>query len=207
MGNKKMKWQEDLVLDIRTNNKTKDNADYPWNAHPKNYDGRIEFTDCNRDSLLEYFMKIRDTCSAILEIGVCRNGLESSTHVFLNNKLEDTYYVGIDLDNKSYLNNEEKRIHTIQSNSSNVEDNIKICQNLGIEYFDFIFIDGWHSINQVLTDWEYTKWLSPKGIVGFHDVSIHPGPHAFIASLNRFNWHVVPNTCPNDWGIGFAWKK
>jgi len=73
--------------------------------------------------------------------------------------------------------------------------------------FDFIFIDGWHSINQVLADWEYTNLLTDGGIVGFHDTSCHPGPHNFIKSLDKSKWDVIENCCPQDWGIGFARKK
>jgi len=202
-----MQWEKDLVKDIRTFNGGFDDLDWPQMTHPLNYDWSVEFTQCNRDRLLEYFSKVKGKCQAILEIGVCRNALDSSTYVFLNNKSEKTFYVGIDLEDKLYLNNESQRIHTIQSNSSNVEQNMKICENLGIKQFDFIFIDGWHSINQVLMDWEYTKYLSPNGIVGFHDTSIHPGPYAFVESLNRDLWNVDANVCPNDFGIGFAWRK
>jgi len=205
MGNK-MKWEQDLVVDIRTLDKEYDNADTPQIEHPNDYQG-LEFTECNRKSLLDQFMKIRNNCKSILEIGVCRNGQDSSTYIFLNNKLDETYYVGIDLDKKQFLNNIGKKIHTIISNSSNIEENIKIFKEIGVEDFDFIFIDGWHSINQVLIDWAYTKLLSPNGIVGFHDTSCHPGPYNFIRALNTEKWHVVPNLCPNDWGIGFAWLK
>lgn len=199
-----MKWQQDLIRDIRTHTGF-DNIDGAL-PHPSGYDGRQEFSDCNRQNLLDYFLRVKDQCRAILEIGVCRNGDSSSTHVFLQNKPDNCAYVGIDLDDKSFLNNSDKKIHTIQSNSSNIEDNYRTIAQLGITEFDFIFIDGWHSINQVLTDWEYTKWLSDHGIVGFHDVSCHPGPCYFIKALNTDLWTVVINTCPNDWGIGFAWK-
>lgn len=201
-----MKWELDLIKDIRTENLAYNDQDLNF-LHPLHYHGQVEFTEANKNSLLEYFLKIRDNCKAILEIGVCRNGQDSSTYIFLNNKLDTTKYVGIDLEDKSFLNNTEKNIHTIRDNSSNIESNIEKIKSLEIDEFDFIFIDGWHSINQVLTDWEYTNLLSNKGIVGFHDVSCHPGPHAFINSINMMKWNVITNTCPEDWGIGFVWPK
>jgi predicted O-methyltransferase YrrM len=73
--------------------------------------------------------------------------------------------------------------------------------------FDFIFIDGWHSINQVLRDWEYTNLLSDNGVVGFHDVSCHPGPKAFINALDATKWEILKNCCPKDWGVAFARKR
>lgn len=200
-----MKWEQDLIKDIRTGTSydDRDNGD----PHPRSYNGAVEFTDCNRSSLEEYFKKIKSGCMAILEIGVCRNSSQSSTHVFLNNKRDDCAYVGIDLDDKSFLNNDAKRVYTIRNSSSDIYTNMEIMQRHGIDKFDFIFIDGWHSINQCLIDWEYTNWLSEGGIVGFHDVSCHPGPREFINALDTSKWNVVKNTCPDDWGIGFAWKK
>jgi hypothetical protein len=206
MGINQMIWEQDLVRDIRTGHRAYDDADGGL-PHPRGYDGRVEFSDCNRANLETYFGKVRDNCRAILEIGVCRNGSASSTHVFLNNKLLETVYVGIDLDDKSFLNDPAKNIHTIQNTSSDIEGNMAKIKALGVEQFDFIFIDGWHSINQVLIDWEYTQWLGPTGIVGFHDVSCHPGPNQFVKAMNIDKWTVIINTCPDDWGIGFAWKR
>ena len=136
-----MKWIADLTEDIRFNSHV-DDMDGGVFPHPQNYDGsRGEFTADNRDLLKEYFLHVKDHCTAILEIGVCRNNQDSSTHVFLQNKNPNTIYVGIDLDDKSFLNNTEQNIHTIKGSSSSVEENLKKIKELGIEQFDFIFID------------------------------------------------------------------
>lgn len=205
-----MKWEQDLIKDIRTNS-SKDDEDgnrlkivTRETRHVYPHD---EFTECNKNALLSKFLSIRDTCNAILEIGVCRNKEKSSTYVFLNNKLPQTKYVGIDIVDKKFLNDEEKNIYTIKASSSDKENNISKFKSLGIDKFDFIFIDGWHSINQVLRDWEYTELLSDHGIVAFHDTAEHPGPFLFIKNLNTDKWNVETNVCPDDWGIGFAWKK
>ena len=206
-----MKWEQDLTKDIRW-------PDGQNNDDDGNHAGRAirdhihqwpheEFSECNRNSLTNEFLKIKDECRAIVEIGVCRNGDASSTWCFLNNKKDNTIYVGVDLDDKSFLNNPEKNIYTIQANSSNVVDNLEKFKNIGITEIDFLFIDGLHSINQVLTDWEYTQILSSFGIVGFHDTSEHPGPNLFVKALNKDTWDVMENTCPGDWGIGFARRK
>jgi len=205
-----MKWEQDLVKDIRwpdgqNNDDDGNQAKRIIRDHPSHYP-HDEFSDCNRAALAEKFLSVKDRVTAILEIGVCRNGNNSSTYTFLNNKNDNTAYVGIDLNNKSFLNNQEKRIYTICGNSSNVDQNIETMKSHGITELDFIFIDGWHSINQVLIDWEYTKILSPNGIVAFHDVSEHPGPYLFTRNLNLDVWNV-DICCHNDWGIGFVWKK
>lgn len=210
-----MKWETDLVKDIRTHTEFDDeDGGVP---HPLGYGHYIdengyaiypeEVTDCNRQSLLQQFMRVRDKAKAILEIGIGRNAEKSFAYVFFNSKKKDTYYVGLDIDDRTFLNDPSKNIYTIRDDSSNYEQNLSRFKELGVEKFDFIFIDGWHSINQVLRDWEYTNLLADGGIVGFHDTSCHPGPNNFVNALDSEKWVVEKNMCPNDWGIGFAWKK
>jgi hypothetical protein len=173
-------------------------------------DGVAEFSECNREALKESFMSIKDTCKIILEIGVNRNEGRSSTSVFLNNKNDDTYYIGVDIEDKSYLNNPEKRIHTIMSGSQNVLDVMMGIQKItGIPLnevvIDYLFIDGWHSVHQVLVDWEYSRAVK-EGIIGFHDVNHHPGPKRFINKLNTERF-TIDKQCPLDWGIAFIRRK
>jgi len=201
-----MKWEQDLITDIRTGDPAADDNDHALDVLRK-YFIPIEVTDANRAAVTEQFLKVRDNCQSILEIGICRNDKDSFTHCFLNNKRDETVYVGIDLDDKTFLNNPEKNIYTIQNTSSDVDANIERMKSFGVEQFDFIFVDGWHSINQVLIDWEYTQLLGPNGIVGFHDVNEHPGPYLFVRALDTDKWNVITDACPDDWGVGFAWKK
>ena len=204
-----MKWEQDLIKDIRTGTVYDDQDTTDQRIPHPNPQGWPwpEVTAANRDAVKEQFLKVRDNCKAILEIGVCRNKEDSITHIFLDNKLDDTIYVGIDLDDKTFLNDSDKNIWTIQGSSSSVPEAMEIFKDLGITEFGFIFIDGWHSINQVLTDWEYTQILSPDGIVGLHDTSTHPGPHLFMKALNKDIWDVQENVCPYDHGVGFAIRK
>lgn len=199
-----MKWETDLIKDIRTGTEF-DDIDYP-SQHPLEYSG-LEITDCNRNALLEYFLKNKDNVESILEIGIGRNQDGSFAHIFFKNKNEDTKYIGIDIEDRSWLVDCGENIFTIEGDSSNYDENVEIFKMMGVEKFDFIFIDGWHSINQVLRDWEYTNLLADGGIVGFHDVTCHPGPYYFINSLDENKWNVEKNCCPGDWGIGFACKK
>ena len=205
-----MKWEEDLVKDVRTNSH-KDDEDGNQSGvvsrethHDYPHD---EFSECNRIQLLEKFLKVRDHAKAVLEIGVCRNEDKSSTHVFLQNKNPDTVYIGIDLQDKSFLHSLGPNIHTFVASSSEIDSNMDRARALGVEQFDFILIDGYHSINQVYRDWEYSRWLAPGGIVAFHDTAEHPGPFLFVRNLNTEKWNVEVNNCPGDWGIGFAWPK
>jgi hypothetical protein len=210
--NKVNKWRQDLIRDIRTGIDRLDNADSNWQANQdvvQREQPLLDDTECsqeNRRLLYEKFMKVQSKCLGIMEIGVCRNGDQSFTHIFLNNKRHSTVYVGIDMNDKSFLDNPDKNIYTIQNTSSDVKSNIEKMKAFGITQLDFIFIDGDHSINQVLIDWEYTQLLSPNGIVALHDVSAHPGPNLFIRNLNPNIWNTEI-LCPTDHGIGFIWKK
>jgi hypothetical protein len=205
-----MRWEHDLIRDIRTHSDF-DNADQN--------DGRIqvpagwswppaEVMDDNAEALRERFLRVRDQCPAVLEIGVNRiNNGPTTTGVILDNKHPDTIYVGIDLDDKSFLNDASKNIHTIRANSFSVQENIAKIKELGVTEFGFIFIDGWHSIHAVMIEWEYTALLAPHGIVGFHDTTQHPGPHYFVKALDKDIWNVEENVCPTNHGMGFAWRK
>lgn len=167
----------------------------------------IEITDCNLNALRDKFLEKKDNCNSILEIGVGRNGPRSFCHVFFENKNVDTKYVGIDVEDRSWIAKPEDNIFFLQADSSDYDNNIKIInEKFNVNSFDFIFIDGLHSVNQVLLDWEYTRNLSDGGIVGFHDTTKHPGPYLFIKSLNRKLWEVNENMCQDDFGIGFAKK-
>lgn len=198
-----MKWSLDLTRDIRTFTEF-DDVD---NGPPHPLGNHQEITDCNRYNLLSQFLKVRDNAKSILEIGVGRNEDKSFVHVFTKHKKKETVYIGLDIEDRSFLRDQENNIHTIQNNSSHYLENVNIFNQIGVNQFDFIFIDGWHSINQVLIDWEYTNLLSDGGIVGFHDTTCHPGPSAFVNALDRGKWEVIENCCPEDWGIGFARKK
>jgi hypothetical protein len=211
-----MKWKQDLVKDIRTFS-AYDDADWPPNSEKctleaYNAVNRIttspsykEVTTCNYLTAEQQIRSLKQ-CRAILEIGISRNGEGSITQAFLKNKPDSAIYVGIDIDDKSYLNNVEKNIYTIQNSSSDYEGNLKKIREFGVDQFDLIFIDGWHSVNQVLLDWEYTNLLSDDGIVGLHDINWHFGPKDFIAAVNTNLWNVE-RFCPDDWGVGFLSKK
>jgi hypothetical protein len=217
------KWRRDLVTDIRVGD-TRDDWDMNGGGFPSVPDRHIEVrhpTDgyivtmsaCNLHALQEQFMRVKHRCAAILEIGVNHNATPTpmtSTNMFLSMKHRETIYLGVDINDKSYLNNPGENVFTLQSDSGLISDVISYANTVGIRHFDFIFIDGWHSVNQVLREWEYTSWLGPNGIVGFHDTAVHPGPALFVKNLDRDKWNVLENSCGfahHDFGIGFAWQK
>ena len=202
-----MKWENDLVNDIRFGSVV-DDIDHPipeLGLKPSN--PPAEFTDANHSALQQAIDRCVNKPKTFLEIGVCRNGQHSSTHTIFKNLPSDGIYLGVDLDDKTFLDNKEKGISTIKTSSSNYEEVVSKLKSLGVDKLDFIFIDGWHSINQVLLDWEYTNLLSDGGVVALHDTTAHPGPFFFVKFLNRSIWEVYPNLCPNDHGLGYCLKN
>ena len=88
----------------------------------------------------------------IIEIGVSRNGDKSFTQAILSNKPDHIPYVGIDIDDKSYLNNKEKNIFTVRENSFNQLKIRNYIQSIGMKKISILFIDGWHSVNACIND-------------------------------------------------------
>jgi len=191
----------DFVKDFRRNDH--------WDDHEWPFNGKlaaVEFSECNKLHLAEKFSQIKDSAKAILEIGVCKNASDSSNYIFFKNKNQNTIYIGVDLLDKSFLNNKEQNIYTLQTDSSNYEFIMSECAKLGVFEFDFIFIDGYHSINQCIKDWKFVDNLSDHGIVGLHDTSNHPGPLALVENINKDKWNLEVY-CFDDNGIAFFTKK
>lgn len=143
----------------------------------------------------------------VMEIGVSRNGEGSFTRAMLDNKPDDIKYLGIDLDDKSYLNSIEKNIFTLKENSFNQESVRNYMKEIEMENISILFIDGWHSVNACINDWLYSDLLSDNGIVIFHDTNYHPGPRVIIESIDRTKFKVERYfTDEDDYGITIAYK-
>lgn len=193
-----------LNKDIRTFNQEFDDRDLPdfW------INSRREFSDCNQQSLKQEFLKVKDDTKVIVEIGVSRitsmqSYEQTSTSILLNSKNPDTLYLGIDIDDKSFLKG--PNVHTLQARSENYEVILNKFKELGIHKIDFLFVDGWHSINQVIDELWYVDFMKSGGVVGYHDTNFHPGPSNIINAL-RPDIFKVTKYCvsQNDWGVGFA---
>jgi hypothetical protein len=212
------RWVSDLKKDIRTFINNFDDIDSPFKIDThglvmtqvvKWIEPTAEFSKDNQNAL----RKAINQCvingirpKTFLEIGVHRNQQDSSTGIILENLPKDGIYLGIDLEDKSYLDDHENGIYTLRENSSNYSSVTNKLESIGITKLDFIFIDGWHSINQVCQDWEYVNLLRPGGVVAFHDVTYHMGPSNFIRNLDKSKWVVNENLCPQDYGLGYCYR-
>ena len=179
-------------------------SDSPEGWPGEGWDGR-EFSRCNQQELLRVMNTIKP--KAILEIGVSRlstNRYENtSTSVFLYSKTPDCIYIGVDVEDKSFLTGEN--VYTLQTDSANIEEVIDFSKSKGVTGFDVIFLDGWHSINQVMKEWEYRHHLNLGGVIGLHDTNRHPGPKYLLEQIDG-NWRVE-KCCLLDWGITFLYAN
>jgi hypothetical protein len=200
-----------LTQDIRIGHPEDNDKDF-INTFPNPFElvGNKEFSICNQAALTNEFVKVKDQTKVIVEIGVSRITYnqsydQTSTSIFLNHKCPDTLYLGIDIDDKTFLQGLGRNIFTLQSKSENYEVVKAKLDALRITQIDFLFVDGWHSINQVIDELWYVDFMKPGGVIGFHDTNYHPGPSRIIKNLNPDIFEVT-QYCEqqDDWGIGFA---
>jgi cephalosporin hydroxylase len=169
-----------------------------------------DFSANNRKYLKEHLLKVPNL-KCIVEIGVENNPDKNltSTATIITNK-GDAAYFGVDILDRKHLDNEENKVYTIQTSSLNVDEVMNLVRSKGYEEIDFLFIDGWHSIDMCEAEWNaYTPFLSKNGIVGFHDTNHHPGPRWLLENIDSTVWKLTnfPSDETKDFGIGFAWRR
>ena len=161
----------------------------------------------NNYFLMESLAK-KYTNKGIVEIGVNRNGAGSFTWALLNNKPKSTIYLGVDIDDKSSINNKDNNVYTIRANSFDQDKIRNYMKEIGLIEISLLFIDGWHSVNAVINDWKYSDLLSDDGIIVFHDTNFHPGPAIFLDAIDNTIYKVEKyfTDQPGDCGMGVAYR-
>ena len=162
-----------------------------------------EISDANKEALDDIIRKVN--VKNVIEIGIARNDARSFTTQLLYAK--KGIYCGIDIEDKTFLNDSLNRVYTIRANSHDQSTIRSYLNTIGLEKCSVLFIDGWHSVNTVINDWKYTDLLDDNGVVIFHDSNYHPGPHLIIEAIDRSMYRVV-KYCDGgfDWGISAAYK-
>lgn len=142
----------------------------------------------------------------IVEIGVARDR-KSFTPTLISMKSKRGIYCGIDLQDKTFLNDSDNNIFTIQANSHEQEKIRSYFKEIGLSSISVLFIDGWHSVNTVINDWQYTDLLDPNGVVILHDTNYHPGPNLILDAIDN-NMFNVKRYCEDDddFGLAVAYK-
>lgn len=165
------------------------------------------FSTANRQVLQGY---VEPWMRSIVEIGVSRDGYnESSTKILLDNKHPDCVYLGIDIEDRTFILDKGTNVNFLQHSSWDVEHNMSVFSQLGQPYIDLLFIDGDHSINAVLQEWDYAKYVNPNGgVIVLHDTNFHSGPWCLLKALDP-NLFTINKYCVsyNDYGIAVLRRK
>ena len=182
-------------------NESDNDVDWPWFVVSNKIS--TEISDANKEALDDIIRKVN--VKNVIEIGIARNNARSFTTQLLYAK--KGIYCGIDIEDKTFLNDSLNRVYTIRANSHDQSTIRSYLNTIGLEKCSVLFIDGWHSVNTVINDWKYTDLLDDNGVVIFHDSNYHPGPHLIIEAIDRSMYRVV-KYCDGgfDWGISAAYK-
>lgn len=175
------------------------NQDAPgwgWHSGP-------EVSDCNLSVVSSVISQLGDKCKAIMEIGVHRNQGRSMTNILMDARPKGSVYLGVDIDDKSYLDDPTTNTHTIKCNSHDQQSIRNKLRSIGVEKIDLLMIDGWHSVNTCVNDWCYTNILSDHGIVILHDTNAHPGCVALFYAVNETIFEKQ-RFCTDDSDMGIA---
>ena len=174
---------------------------------PYGWVSSVEVTDCNLQVVREVVNELGKNLKAAMEIGVNRNGERSMSRIIMDERPEGSFYLGVDIEDKSYLNNESTNTWTIQANSHDQEKIRGFIHSKGIKKLDLLFIDGWHSINTCVNDWLYTDLLTDHGVVMLHDTNSHPGPVGLFEAINEDLYDKQRYCLDNDFGIAVVRRK
>ena len=173
-----------------------------WDEMP-----RLEVSDANLDIVRQAVTELGTSLAAALEIGVNRNGDRSMSRIIMDERPPLSYYMGIDIEDKSYLNNASANTWTMQISSAErvaISDRLR---QLGIGTLDLIMIDGWHSVNMCVNDWQFTERLSDHGTVLLHDTNWHPGCIALYEAVDENQWIKQRYCTEDDFGIATFKKR
>jgi len=202
-----------LTEDIRTFQPLWDDQDTPLQV-TFDWGSMIEFSDCNKYTLARTFNEVKHNTKVIVEIGVARisdpkfktaitSYEQTSTSVLLQSKLPETLYLGIDMEDRSFIHSYAPNTHTLKAKSEDYEVVLNKFKELNITKIDFLFIDGWHSINQVIDELWYLDFMKPGGVICYHDTNHHPGPTKIMDKFRPEYFEAVKHCqSENGWGLG-----
>jgi hypothetical protein len=168
---------------------------YPEIWRPENRRDR-DVSKCNEWVISKELWRAR----CILEIGIHNDGT-----FLMREKDRNAVYIGIDIADRKHLRRDN--VYTIQMDSKYNREVIALLDKLRLR-IDLLFIDGFHSIEQTILDWQYTSLMTPDGTVLLHDTNYHPGPIALFEAIDPTQW-LKQKFCldPDDYGIAVAWRQ
>lgn len=106
----------------------------------------------------------------------------TSTGLFL---AHSCYYFGIDMYDRDFSKYFSPSKYFIQTDSRNIEFVMNHLRKRNIFEIDLLMIDGHHSVNMVINDWQYSKYLSQRGVIIIHDTNVHPGGYVVFDAIDE----------------------
>ena len=167
----------------------------------------LEVTDGNLEVMKQVVAGLGDQLFAALEIGVNRNGDRSMSRIIMDQRPKGSFYFGVNIDDKSYLDDESANTYTIRTSSAERELILDRMRQVGVGLLDLIMIDGWHSVNMCVNDWQFTERLSDHGVVVLHDTNSHPGCVALFEAVDEQLWIKERFCLEDDYGIATFRKR
>jgi len=168
---------------------------------------QLEVSDANLDVVRSVVQALGTNLLAALEIGVNRNGDRSMSRVIMDERPKGSFYFGVDIEDKSYLDNESENTYTIRTSSADRALILDRMRQLGVGLLDLIMIDGWHSVNMCVNDWQFTERLTDHGVVILHDTNTHPGCVALFEAVDENLWIKQRFCLEDDFGIATFRKR
>jgi Cephalosporin hydroxylase len=167
-----------------------------------------EISDDNLRVMRDVVSSLGADLHAAMEIGVNRNGERSMSRVIMDDRPAGSFYLGIDIEDKSYLNDPSTNTHTLQCSSGEQAVIRTLLKAMRIEQLDLLMIDGWHSVNMTVNDWRYAELVRPGGYVVLHDTNSHPGCVATFEAVDEALWEKQRFSIDkNDFGIATFKRK
>lgn len=167
----------------------------------------IEVSDCNIAVVNQALDILGDKLKATLEIGIDRNNDRSMNRVVINGRPKGSFWLGVDIEDKAHLNDQENNVHTLCCNSHDQDAIRNYLKSKGIDKIDLLTIDGWHSVNTTINDWRYADLLSDHGIVLVHDTNFHPGDIALVEAVDPDLFEIRRECIGADSGITMFIRK
>ena len=166
-----------------------------------------EVTNGNLDVVRSVVSELGESLRSIVEIGVNRNGDRSMSRILMDERPKGSFYLGIDLDDKSYLDDISANTWTLRCNSHDQDKIRGFLHDLRVTEIDLLFIDGNHSVDSCVNDWRYADMLSANGVVILHDTNGHPGCVALFEAINGDLFTKQRFCLENDFGIAVFRRK
>ena len=134
--------------------------------------------------------------------------MHSSTDCLIDNRPSGCWYLGVDIKDdgrRDHIHQPEVKRWFVHENSTSF-----ISVRMAFEYrqVDLLFIDGRHSVRQVLLDMRFAEKIRPGGVVLLHDINYHPGPRLVFDAVDP-DLFDKSSVCPHadDFGLGLLRRK